>query len=164
MIPHNNPFVPDYIEVFYAPVRDNLPIQVLLIAVCLLILCDLIFGMAAAAKNGEFDSSKVRQGLWHKAGELALVMIAMIIDALVLAGITVPFDIPSGGAVIAVSLGLIVMEVSSLLEIAVKLNDQLASLPVFKQLAIVKPTTEDYIVPLEVLHDLEAEDDGEDKQ
>lgn len=167
MIPNDNPFVPDYIEVFYQPVRDNLPIQVLLIALCFLIVCDLIFGMAAAAKNGEFDSSKVRQGLWHKTGELALVMLAMVIDALILAGITVPFEVPEGGAIIAVTLGLIVMEISSLLEIALKLNDQLAGLPIFSFLKGAKnyiKAEEDYIVPLEALHDLEAEDDGEDQQ
>lgn len=165
MIPHNNPVIPDYIEVFYAPVRDSLPIQVLLVALCGLILCDLIFGMAAAAKNGEFDSAKVRQGLWHKAGELALVMMAMIIDAVVLAGITVPFDVPSGGAILAVCLGLVVMEISSLLEIAVKLNDQLASLPIFKQLKSVNgPVVQEsrsYYIPSEALEEM-TDHDGED--
>lgn len=132
----NNPDVPDFIEVFYAPVRDSLTVQVLITALCLLIVCDLVFGMAAAAKNGEFQSSKVRQGLWHKAGELALVMLAMVIDALLLSGVTLPFDVPQGGAIIAMCTGLCVMEISSLLEIAVRLNDQLAHLPVFKQLTV----------------------------
>lgn len=135
MLVSNNPLIPDWLEVFYAPIRDNLTVDVLLLAVCLLIACDLVFGMAAAAKNGEFKSSKVRQGLWHKTGELALIALAIIIDALLLAGVTVPFNIPDGSAVIAVCLGLVVMEVSSLLEIAVRLNDQLAELPIFKLLA-----------------------------
>ena len=167
MIPNDNPLVPDYIEVFYQPVRDNLAIQVLLIALCILIVCDLVFGMAAAAKNGEFDSSKVRQGLWHKTGELVLVMLAMVIDALVLAGIELPFDIPQGGAIIVVALGLIVMEISSLMEIAIKLNDQLASLSIFKYLKNAEKyikAEDDYFIPLEALHELEAEDDGEDQQ
>lgn len=167
MIPNNNPLVPDYIEVFYQPVRDSLPVQVLLLALCFLIVCDVVFGMAAAAKNGEFDSSKVRQGLWHKTGELALVMLSMVIDALILAGIEVPFEIPQGGAIIAVTLGLIVMEISSLLEIALKLNDQLASLPIFSFLKgagkLIK-SEDEYFVSLEALHDLEAEDDSEDQQ
>ena len=167
MIPNNNPLVPDYIEVFYQPVRDSLPVQVLLLALCFLIVCDVVFGMAAAAKNGEFDSSKVRQGLWHKTGELALVMLSMVIDALILAGIEVPFEIPQGGAIIAVTLGLIVMEISSLLEIAIKLNDQLASLPIFSFLKgageFIK-AEDDYFVSLEALHELEAEDDSEDQQ
>ncbi len=110
-------------------------VDVLLIAVCLLVLCDLVFGMAAAAKNGEFDSSKVRQGLWHKTGEFALIILAIIIDALLLSGVTVPFDIPNGSAIVTVCTGLCVMEISSLLEIAVRLNDQLAHLPIFKMLA-----------------------------
>lgn len=138
MIPNDNPLVPDYIEVFYAPVRDSLPVQVLLVALCMLIVCDLVFGMAAAAKAHEFKSEKVRQGLWHKAGELALVMLSMIIDALLLGGITIPFDVPNGGAIVAVSTALCVMEVMSLLEIAVKLNDQLAGLPVFDWLHRLK--------------------------
>lgn len=137
MLENNNPLIPDYVEVFYAPIRDNMLVDVLLVAVCMLILLDLIFGMAAAAKNGEFESSKVRQGLWHKTGELALIMLAMIIDALILSGVTVPINIPNGSAIVAVCTGLAVMEISSLLEIAVKLNDQLAHLPVFKMLASV---------------------------
>ena len=143
MLENNNPNVPDYIEVFYAPVRDSTVVQVLLIALCVLIVCDLVFGMAAAAKNGEFQSSKVRQGLWHKTGEFALVMLAMVIDALLLAGVELPLDIPTGSAIIAMCTGLCVMEISSLLEIAVKLNDQLAHLPVFKQLTSAKPAEED---------------------
>lgn len=137
MLENNNPLIPDYVEVFYAPMRDNMLVDVLLVAVCMLILLDLIFGMAAAAKNGEFESSKVRQGLWHKTGELALIMLAMIVDALILSGVTVPINIPNGSAIVAVCTGLAVMEISSLLEIAVKLNDQLAHLPVFKMLASV---------------------------
>lgn len=135
MLENDNPAVPDFLEVFYAPIRDNTLVDVLLVAVCLLVLCDLVFGMAAAAKNGEFDSSKVRQGLWHKTGEFALIVLAMVIDALLLAGVTVPFDIPNGSAIVAVTTGLCVMEISSLLEIAVRLNDQLAHLPIFKLLA-----------------------------
>lgn len=134
MLENNNPLIPDYIEVFYAPIRDSTVVQVLLIALCVLIVCDLVFGMAAAAKNGEFQSSKVRQGLWHKTGEFALVMLAMVIDALLLAGVELPLDIPTGSAIIGMCTGLCVMEISSLLEIAVKLNDQLAHLPVFRQL------------------------------
>lgn len=131
MLENNNPMVPDYLEIFYEPVRDSLPIQVLLVALCILILADLVFGMAAAAKNHEFKSEKVRQGLWHKCGELALVMLSMVVDALLLSGIELPLDVPSGGAIVAVCTALCVMEIMSLAEIALKLNDQLASLPVF---------------------------------
>ncbi len=169
MIPNNNPLVPDYIEVFYAPIRESLQIQVLLLAVCLLIVFDVVFGMAAAAKNSEFDSAKVRQGLWHKTGELVLILLAMVIDTLILAGITVPFDIPDGSAVIGLCIGLIVMEGASLLEIAAKLNENLAKLPIFN---ILKSTeklkdilkSDEYVVTLDELKDLEAEDDGEDQQ
>lgn len=134
MLEHNNPIVPDYIEVFYAPIRDSPVLDTLLIALFLLIIMDIALGVATALKNQEFESHKVREGLWHKMGEVALVIIGMILDAIILSGITFPINPPDGSAVGLICTCLIFMELGSILEIAAKLNSELAVMPVFKQL------------------------------
>lgn len=41
---------------------------------------DIITGMAAAARAGKWNSEKAREGLWHKAGCVAAVTAAGILD------------------------------------------------------------------------------------
>lgn len=40
-------------------------------------------GMAAGAKKGEWSSGKAREGLWHKAGCVAAVTVAGVLDLVV---------------------------------------------------------------------------------
>lgn len=40
-------------------------------------------GMAAGAKKGEWSSQKAREGLWHKAGCVAAVTVAGVLDLVV---------------------------------------------------------------------------------
>lgn len=47
--------------------------------VCMAI--DYISGSAAAAKAGEWSSSKARDGIWHKAGMILVVVVSAIADA-----------------------------------------------------------------------------------
>ena len=53
------------------------------LAVCWVVVMalDYITGSAAAKKNGEWDSSVARAGLWHKGGMIAVVLVALIADA-----------------------------------------------------------------------------------
>jgi toxin secretion/phage lysis holin len=118
-----------------APVRDNPIVQAMLFAVLILILADMLFGIINACMHHEFSSKKLREGLMHKTGELALVLVGIIIDGLIFAGI----DIGVNGPILGVMLtAIIVMEIGSLMEIAAKMNPELANMQVFKMLASVK--------------------------
>lgn len=41
---------------------------------------DVLTGMARAAKGGVWSSSAAREGLWHKAGAMAAVLVACLLD------------------------------------------------------------------------------------
>lgn len=47
-----------------------------------LMLLDYLTGSAAACKNGEWSSSEARSGVWHKAGEVVVVLVAAAADLL----------------------------------------------------------------------------------
>lgn len=47
-----------------------------------LMLLDYLTGSAAACKNGEWSSSVARSGVWHKAGEVVVVLVAAAADLL----------------------------------------------------------------------------------
>lgn len=130
--------LPQFIDVYMAPVRDNPIVQAMLFAVLILILCDMLFGIVNACMHHEFSSKKLREGLMHKTGELALVIVGVIVDGLIFAGI----DVGMNGPILGVMLtAIIVMEIGSLMELAAKMNPELAKLQVFKMLASVKENT-----------------------
>ncbi|WP_102050166.1 phage holin family protein [Pygmaiobacter massiliensis] len=58
---------------------------------------DWMSGSAAAKKNGEWKSSTARDGIWHKAGMILVVIIAAIVDGILgqivnnIPGFTLPF-------------------------------------------------------------------------
>lgn len=58
---------------------------------------DYITGSGAAVKNGEWSSQKAREGIWHKAGCIAAVVMAGLLDMVVgqilanLPNVTLPF-------------------------------------------------------------------------
>ena len=131
--------LPQFIDVYMAPVRDNPIVQAMLFAVLILILCDMLFGIVNACVHHEFSSKKLREGLMHKTGELALVIVGVIVDGLIFAGI----DVGVNGPILGVMLtAIIVMEIGSLMEIAAKMNPELEALQVFKLLASVKENAE----------------------
>ena len=69
----------------------------LVVAWVLLMLSDWLIGSAAAAKEGRWASSKMREGAWHKGGMILVVCIALVADWLIgtiiahVPGITLPF-------------------------------------------------------------------------
>lgn len=131
--------LPEFIDIYMAPVRDNPIVQAMMFGVLILILADMIFGIINACAQKKFSSTKLRQGLIHKTGELLLVIVGVVIDGLFFAGI----DLGVNGPILGVMLlGIIIMEVGSLMEIASQMNPNLANIKAFKLLATVKENAE----------------------
>ena len=88
---------------------------------------DYITGSAAAAKQGQWSSAKAREGIWHKAGMIVVVIVAAAADlliSLVLANIPavqLPFDY--GGLICPIVLvWYVVTELGSIIENAVAMG------------------------------------------
>jgi len=127
--------IPLYVDVFLSPIRDNSVAQVAVTAVLLLIILDWIFGVANAIMHKEFESSKMREGIAHKCGELGFLLVGLVTDGVALGGV----DIGMGGYVFtAFCTYIIVMEIGSLMEIVCKLDPKLADSPGFKLLKNAK--------------------------
>lgn len=127
--------LPQFIDVYMAPVRDNPIVQAMLFAVLILILADMLFGIINACAHHEFSSKKLREGLIHKTGELALILVGVIVDGLIFAGV----DVGMNGPILGVMLtAIIIMELGSLMEISAQMNPALQELKPFKLLASVK--------------------------
>lgn len=121
-----------FLYAFWAPIHENPAVQVMLMAVLVLIVADLVFGMLGAVVQRDFKSTKIREGLAHKCSEFAFLLVADVIDALLFAGIQLPFEVPNGCALMVVGVALILMEFASLMEIATRINPKLASNPLFQ--------------------------------
>lgn len=96
---------------------------------CVLLLMDIVTGGAQALVNHTFSSSKMREGLMHKAMELVVIALAFVLE---LAGTHIaglPF---SGVTVVAVCVYVIVMEVGSILENVAAVNPDLRDSPLLK--------------------------------
>lgn len=121
-----NHFPPDYLDHFLAPIRDSPQAQTALMALLLLIVLDVVLGLAAAAKNHDLQSSEMRAGAWHKVGELGVVAIADVADGMLMGGLDIGFAAPVCTAVIVY---LCINEIVSCLENSVKLNPELKDSP-----------------------------------
>ena len=124
--------MPQYLDVFFAPIRDSFPAQVAIIALIFLIVLDWIFGIGNALEKKNFSSEKMREGIGHKCSELGFVLVGIVADAMLSAGLNIGF---SGPVLTAIAVYLCIMEIGSLLEIFVDINPKLADSPVFKLLA-----------------------------
>ncbi|MHB8064079.1 MAG: phage holin family protein [Ruminiclostridium sp.] len=100
---------------------------------------DWITGSAAAAKAGEWESKKGREGLWHKTGCIIAVLVAVILDVVIgtvvnnVPSITLPFDYTVLLCPI-VMVWYILTELGSIVENAGKMG---APIPGFLQKAIM---------------------------
>jgi phage-related holin len=124
--------LPAYFDVFIAPVRDNQVAQAALVGLMLLILMDWIFGVVGALARHEFSSEKMREGIGHKCTELGFVLVGIVSDGLLFAGLDIGMN---GPVLLAIVLYLCIMEIGSLLEHFAKMNPALADTPIFKMLA-----------------------------
>lgn len=90
----------------------------------ILIAMDYISGIAAAASRGDLQSSKMREGLWHKLGEVGAILLAYLVaDEGHYIGLPYQIDILIPSVIIWIS----VMEIASILENLTLLNPDLAS-------------------------------------
>ena len=98
-----------------------------ILAVCWIIVMalDYLSGTAAAMKEGAWQSSAARQGLWHKAGMIFAVLVSAIADGAmtVLLGNIPVLGIQWPGALLPLVLAwYILTELGSILENAVRLG------------------------------------------
>lgn len=101
-----------------------------------LLALDYLTGSFAAMKAGEWSSKKAREGIWHKAGAMVVVIVAAITDGilLVMCGNIPILNITYPGLVLPLSLAwYILTELGSILENAIKLD---ANPPVWLKKAI----------------------------
>ena len=101
-----------------------------MIALALMAL-DILLGLAGAVKNKDVQSSKMREGLWHKAGSVGLIVLAYVLDVAV---DHVDLGVIFPGVVIVCAY-IILMEVGSCLENLVVLNPELRNNPIMKVFA-----------------------------
>lgn len=124
-------FPPDYLDHFLSPIRDSPHAQTALMALMLLIVLDVVLGVAAAAKNHDLQSAKMRAGAWHKIGELGVVGIADVVDGMLMGGLDIGFAAPVCTTVI---IYLCANETISCLEKSVKLYPGLKDSPALRLL------------------------------
>ncbi|MCI9129988.1 MAG: phage holin family protein [Eggerthellaceae bacterium] len=98
--------------------------HVLLITGVMIVL-DVVFGFAGAIKQKDVQSSKLRDGLWHKAGFVGLIALAYVIQYTAQHA-ELGFDVPS---VMAVCVYVIVTEIVSVFENLCVLNPNLVDSP-----------------------------------
>ena len=92
---------------------------------------DILLGLAGAVKDKNVQSSRMREGLWHKAGSIGLIVLAYILDVAV---DHVDLGVIFPGVVIVCAY-IILMEVGSCLENLVVLNPELRNNPIMKVFA-----------------------------
>ena len=87
-------------------------------------LLDYLSGTAAACKSGEWCSAKAREGLWHKAGMILVVLVAGIADiVMAVACANLNLGLAYTGLVLPLVLAwYIITELGSILENAVRLG------------------------------------------
>ena len=112
------------------------PINALpLLIVCGFVLFDVIVGLVKAFATESYQSSKMRQGMWHKAAILAVTVLAYALEAATgmmdfsISGWEPGTTIPIVGAVTAY---VVIMEAGSILESAVTINPELGGKGLFK--------------------------------
>lgn len=117
--------------------------EVAIILVFILIVLDVISGLAAAFMKKTIDSSVMRRGLWHKASYIVVILLAIVLEWAVSAGgpaLGIGIDLP---IVVPTCLYLGLTEVSSIGENLSQIDPSLRSAPVFSVLGRVKPTEDD---------------------
>lgn len=113
------------------PLRDNSVAQVAFTAFCFLMLLDVLLGYAAAVANKTVKSAKMRKGLWHKTGEMSIILVGDVLDGMLLGGINMPFTAPVTTAMIVY---LAINEAVSCMENIIKLDPELGDKRFFRVL------------------------------
>lgn len=93
------------------------PVLVVLVFVAL----DIVTGLAKAFATSGFDSSFMRQGFWHKLGEIMSVALALAVDY-GLPQVGIPLDVHLSGVCCTY---LVLMEIGSVIENIGNINPDL---------------------------------------
>lgn len=99
--------------------------------VAILVAVDIVSGFAAAWATKTVQSSKLREGLWHKAGYVFIISAALTVEWGAANGLELGFEVP---LVIPICVWISLMEIVSVLENARKMNPDLQSVPGFEKL------------------------------
>lgn len=103
---------------------------------CVLIVMDYLTGLAKAIAQKDIDSTKMRDGLWHKAAYVAVIVLAEVIEhgqEAVDLGFTVPLIVPA-------CVYIVVTETASILENLGQINPELADSPILQLFRSTKTT------------------------
>lgn len=117
-------------EYFIAPILDDRA-QVAIIALMVLALLDVLFGVVNAFfVQHDFSSHQFRAGLIRKLGNLGMVVMADVIDAMLLGGLALGIQ----PVLMTITVSLAVMEIMSLLEIFAEMHPEISDAPWYKML------------------------------
>lgn len=111
------------------------PRIVFIVAILVFIALDCLTGLTKAFATNSFSSTKVKTGLFHKAGILMVMVLALVIDTFMSFIPDLPFTSPVTGGVCML---IVVMEVMSCLENIVQINPNLKD---SKLIQLLLPTT-----------------------
>lgn len=125
--------MPIWIDTFVQPIRDDRTAQIAIMAVMLLTLADIVFGIINALISHTFSSQKMREGVGHKCVSFGLMFVADVVDGTIIGGLDLGFTSP---VLVTSCVYLIIMEITSLLEHFVKIEPELKDTPIFKLLNI----------------------------
>ena len=115
---------------FLAPIMDQ-KAQVAIIALMILALMDVLFGVANAFFiQHDFSSHEFRNGLIRKLGNLGMVATADVIDAMLLGGL----ELGVQPVLMTITVSLAVMEIMSLLEIFAEMHPEISDAPWYRML------------------------------
>lgn len=117
-------------EYFIAPVMND-EAQVAIIALCVLALLDVLFGVVNAFfVQHDFSSHEFRAGLIRKLGNLGMVVMADVIDAMLLGGLNLGMQ----PVLMTITVSLAIMEIMSLLEIFAEMHPEISDAAWYKML------------------------------
>lgn len=117
-------------EYFIAPILDDRA-QVAIIALMVLALLDVLFGVINAFfVQHDFSSHQFRAGLIRKLGNLGMVVMADVIDAMLLGGLALGIQ----PVLMTITVSLAVMEIMSLLEIFAEMHPEISDAAWYKML------------------------------
>ena len=131
--------IPLYIDAFLAPIRDEQAAQVAVMAVLLLTVLDVIFGLVNAIASKSFSSAKMRAGIAHKSASMGFLLVGIVVDGTIIGGLDLGFSAP---VLTTICVYLCLMEVASLLESFALLNPHLSNSPLFRLLEASGAITE----------------------
>ncbi len=117
----------------------------LVLAFALMVL-DVVSGIAKAAHAGSMDSKVMREGLWHKAGFVGLILVSIAAEyALALLPTPDGVSIPDAPLVLLACAYIVLTEIVSVFENICNLNPAIANSPLGKlvsQIDVAQATDE----------------------